>query len=66
MKEESTNLGFTSSDGNFQSISLLTSQNLEFASKTLVELEILIKEYERSEKYEKCAIIRDELIRRKE
>jgi len=57
-------LGFYSADGNFQAVSSLTTSNLEFVSRSLYELEVMLDENVRMERYEKCAQIRDEIIRR--
>lgn len=59
-----TSLGFYSADGNFQPVSSLTTSNLEFVSRSLYELEVMLDENVRMERYEKCAQIRDEIIRR--
>ncbi len=59
-----TALGFYSPDGYFQPITALNTANLEFVSKTLYELEQMLDENVQLEHYEKCALIRDEIIRR--
>ncbi|WP_158824857.1 hypothetical protein [Mucilaginibacter lacusdianchii] len=59
-----TNLGFYSADGYFQNITTLTTNTLEFVSKSRLELEAMLQENVELERYEKCAIIRDELIKR--
>lgn len=59
-----TNLGFYSADGFFQNISSLNSHSLEFVSKSRLELESMLQENISLERYEKCAVIRDELIKR--
>lgn len=56
--------GFVSPDGNFQSITTLTTRGLEYVSKTMAELQALINQYIITEEYEKCAIIRDEISKR--
>jgi hypothetical protein len=53
----SSALGFYSADGFFQNVQSLTTQSLEFVSKSLDENVHL-------ERYEKCAQIRDEIIKR--
>ena len=57
--------GFMSSDGFFQTISSLTTQSLEYVCKSINELEAMLEEYVELEKYEKCAIIRDEINKRR-
>ncbi|WP_295770324.1 hypothetical protein [uncultured Mucilaginibacter sp.] len=57
-------LGFYSADGFFQPLKGLNTSNLEFVSRSLYELEMMLDENVRSERYEKCAQIRDEIIRR--
>jgi protein-arginine kinase activator protein McsA len=57
-------LGFYSTDGFFQQVHSLTTQNLEFVSKSLYELELILDENVYLERYEKCAQIRDEIIKR--
>ncbi|MBS7564545.1 hypothetical protein KHS38_09020 [Mucilaginibacter sp. Bleaf8] len=59
-----SSLGFYSADGFFQSITSLTTHSLEFVSKSRLELEDMLQENISLERYEKCAIIRDELIKR--
>jgi hypothetical protein len=59
-----TALGFYSPDGSFQPIHVLNTVSLEFASKSTYELEIMLDEHVQLERYEKCAQIRDEIIRR--
>jgi hypothetical protein len=59
-----TTLGFYSPDGYFQPITALNTANLEFVSKTLYELEQMLDKNVQLEYYEKCALIRDEIIRR--
>lgn len=61
---KASSLGFYSTDGFFQQLNSLTSHNLEFVSKSRLELEDLLKQNELLERYEKCAIIRDELLKR--
>ncbi|MCJ8208689.1 hypothetical protein MUY27_03150 [Mucilaginibacter sp. RS28] len=56
--------GFLSSDGKFLPVSALTTKSLEYASKSIIELQQLIESYILTEEYEKCAVIRDEIIRR--
>lgn len=56
--------GFTSPDGFYQPIHLLTTQNLEYAGKSLTELEELMQQNIAQEKYEVCALIRDEINKR--
>jgi hypothetical protein len=57
-------LGFYSPDGYFQPITALSTASLEFVSKTLYELEQMLDHNVQLEHYEKCALIRDEIIRR--
>lgn len=56
--------GFMSSDGFFQAINSLTTQSLEYVCKSINELEALLQENVELEKYEKCAVIRDEINKR--
>ena len=56
--------GIFSPDGYFQPLGLLDSKSLEYAGKTIAELETLMQENIAKEQYEVCAIIRDELARR--
>ena len=62
---KATSLGFESTDGFFQQLTSLKTHNLEFVSKSRLELEDLLKQSVLSEHYEKCAAIRDELLKRK-
>ncbi len=65
MEQQNTNrFGFISSDGYFQKITALTTASLEFAYKSSQELEMLLQENVVKERYETCAVIRDELIKR--
>ncbi|WP_345947806.1 hypothetical protein ABDD95_13210 [Mucilaginibacter sp. PAMB04274] len=57
-------VGFYSADGFFQPLASLTTANLEFVSKSVYELEIMLDENVQLERYEKCAQIRDEIIKR--
>lgn len=57
-------LGFFSADGFFQSITSVTTHSLEFVSKSRLELEDLLQENIALERYERCAVIRDELLKR--
>lgn len=57
-------LGFYSADGFFQQITSLSAHNLEFVSKSKLELENLLQQNLLLERYEKCALIRDELVKR--
>jgi len=70
MEQQNTNnasrYGFISSDGYFQQIGTLTVAGLEYVSKSRPELELLLHENVENENYEACAIIRDELIKRKQ
>ena len=59
-----TALGFYSPDGYFQPVTALSTASFEFVCKTLYELEQMLDENVELEKYEKCALIRDEIIRR--
>ncbi len=61
---QNTTLGFYSPDGYFQPITALNTANLEFVSKTLYELEQMLDKNVELENYEKCALIRDEIIKR--
>ncbi|WDF56256.1 hypothetical protein [Mucilaginibacter sp. KACC 22063] len=56
--------GFMSPDGYFQTISKLNTILLEYVCKTTDELHSLIEKYIITEEYEKCAVIRDEILRR--
>ena len=58
--------GFFSPDGLFLPVSGLNTDNLEYASTSNAQLEILLQEYIASERYEQCAVIRDELLRRQQ
>jgi hypothetical protein len=58
----SRRLAFT--DGSFHQLSTLTVDRLEFVSRSRLELETMLKQYILSERYEKCALIRDELLKR--
>jgi hypothetical protein len=57
-------LGFYSADGFFQPLTSLTTNSLEFVSKSRLELEAMLQENIAFERYEKCAVIRDELLKR--
>ena len=57
-------LGFYSTDGFFQNVSSLNIASLEFVSKSNYELELMLDENLHFERYEKCAQIRDEIIKR--
>lgn len=61
---KASSLGFYSTDGYFQQITTLTSHSLEFVSKSRLELEDLLQQNVLLERYEKCALIRDELLKR--
>lgn len=63
---KASSLGFYSTDGFFQQLNSLTSHSLEFVSKSKLELEDLLKQNLLLERYEKCAMIRDELSKRSE
>ena len=65
MSIEKTPLGFVSSDGFFQPISSLTVAGLEYVSHSKRQLEELLNEKLLLEEYEECALIRDELSKRK-
>lgn len=56
--------GFYSTDGFFQTINSLNSASLDFVSKSSYELECMLDENIVLERYEKCAQIRDEIIKR--
>jgi len=62
---KATSLGFESTDGFFQQLTSLKTHNLEFVSKSRLELEDLLKHNILLERYEKCALIGDELLKRK-
>jgi hypothetical protein len=53
--------GFVNADGNFQTMSGLSTLSLEFVSKTSYELLLLLETNIALECYETCAIIRDVL-----
>ena len=57
-------LGFYSADGFFQNVASLKVASLEFVSKSNYELELMLDENINLERFEKCALIRDEIIRR--
>jgi len=59
-----TTLGFYSPDGYFQPVTALSTTSLEFVSKSLYELEQMLDKNIELENYEKCALIRDEIIKR--
>jgi hypothetical protein len=61
---KTTALGFYSPDGLFQPVHTLTTISLEFASKSTYDLELMLDDNVQLERYEKCAQIRDEIIRR--
>jgi protein-arginine kinase activator protein McsA len=69
MEPQNTNnasrYGFISADGYFQQIGTLTVAGLEYVSKSRRELELLLQENVQTENYEACAIIRDEILKRK-
>lgn len=65
MQHEESKWGLISPDGYFQPISSLTSATLEYASKSLDQLQVLLLENIEIEAYEKCAVIRDEINKRK-
>jgi hypothetical protein len=56
--------GFFSSDGFFQPLRSLTTRGLEFVSRSTNELHLLLDENIARERYETCALIRDELQKR--
>jgi len=56
--------GFTSPDGFFQPVHLLSTESLEYAGRSMPELEALLKENIALEKYEVCVLIRDEINKR--
>jgi hypothetical protein len=60
----SSSWGFISPDGNTQPIEALSLASLEYVSKTMAELQKLIKQHIVTEEYEKCALIRDEISKR--
>lgn len=70
MNPEQTNnvpeWGFLSPDGRFQTVANLNTASLEYASTATAELQLLIEQYIITEEYEKCAVIRDEIARRKQ
>lgn len=56
--------GFFSPEGFFQPLHTLTARELEFVSKSVPELEDELRLNVRRERYETCALIRDELAKR--
>jgi protein-arginine kinase activator protein McsA len=68
MEKENKNFetpsGFYSTDGFFHEMSSLSVSDLEYVSKSLIELECLLAENIALENYEKCAEIRDQIIKR--
>jgi hypothetical protein len=64
MNTQQPQWGFTSPDGFYQPLHLLTTQSLEYAGRSLAELEELMRENIALEKYEVCALIRDEISKR--
>ncbi len=63
-KDASSVLGFYAADGTFTPVTKLTARTLEYANRSKSELEALLDENIDAERYEQCAVIRDELIRR--
>jgi hypothetical protein len=63
--EQTPEWGFYSTDGFFQPVSSLNSKHLEYVSKSSAELEVMLQEEILKERYEQCAIIRDELLKRR-
>lgn len=55
---------FTAAEGHFTSMPSLALAGFEYLSKTVAELQDLRKGYLIAEKYEKCALIRDEIAKR--
>lgn len=62
---DTTGIGLFSTDGYFQGLENLTVASLEYVSRSKEELIQLLQEKIESEEYEDCALIRDELVRRK-
>ena len=56
--------GFFSPEGFFQPLHALTPRELEFVSKSVPELNDELKTNVQRERYETCALIRDELTKR--
>lgn len=62
--QKGSKLGFMTRDGFFQEIRTLNTTDLEYVSKSLEELKLMMDENLATENYEKCAAIRDELKKR--
>ena len=62
---DTTTIGLFSSDGFFQGLDHLTVASLAYVSNSKEELELLLQEKLGLEEYEECALIRDELSKRK-
>lgn len=56
--------GFYSPEGFFQPLHTLTPRELAFVSKSVPELEAELRDNLALERYETCALIRDELLKR--
>jgi hypothetical protein len=63
-KLNSLKWGIFSPDGFFQPFHLLSVASLEYAGRSLAELQALLQENSCFEQYEKCAVIRDEINKR--
>jgi len=56
--------GFFSPEGFFQPLSALTVRQLPFVCKSVSQLEEELRQHLERERYETCALIRDELAKR--
>ncbi|RFZ84751.1 hypothetical protein DYU05_03860 [Mucilaginibacter terrenus] len=56
--------GFYAADGTIVPISALTASGLKYLEYSATQLKHLLEEKIREERYEQCANIRDELLRR--
>jgi hypothetical protein len=57
--------GFVSPEGFFQPIRSLSARGLEFVSRSIDSLEAELHENVQLERYEICALLRDELAKRR-
>ena len=57
--------GFISPEGFFQPIRSLSTRGLEFVSRSIDSLETELHENVQLERYERCALLRDELAKRR-
>lgn len=62
---DTTTMGLFSSDGFFQAFENLSVASLAYVSKSKEELDQLLEEKIALEEYEECAVIRDEIHKRK-